>query len=355
MADERRDAVASEPPIPWRRRLVAGLHEAVTLASAVWLLCFVVLSGVAVWFNADGHASCPVTAVPERTTAGEAVDGAALPVLEPTAERPAIVPLGRARAIRSANTSLTVTAVPTDEVPGAGADAGADQVSGSTSVGTSPLDDVDAPLPLEVRVNPFVRDDGATLWRGRSAQLVMAHAFSRRGTVVVELCVDRDGIAIGHPGRYEGSVTIVDPQVAPTDVPFVVTMAYPNAALVALLTVVAVAIAAMYSWRVHSDDGGAADAAIDLYCFFAWLRTWTGLLAVATGSIAAYVAYSATYLSNAVWGTSVTQFTAIVGAVFTAFVTASTTVIAGSRQRQRPAPDAPATAGPTTGAAPGDR
>lgn len=318
-------------------RVGGWLREATTLATVVWLVIVCVLAVVAVWFNTDGSQRCPVLRIGAPVAVDAAVPVSQLPNLEPTAERPAAVPLGRGRTVRTARSSLTVTAATTDEAAAGADDDGAP--TGGTVPVDPPLDDVDAPLPLEVRLNPFAREDGATLLQsdrsgpGDAVPLMTAHAFSRRGTVVVELCVDRDGVALGHPGRYEGSVTVVDPRVTSTDVPFVVTMAYPNAALVGLLTVVAVAVAAVYSWGVHHAETIRNDTrtSISFRPFFNWLGSWSGLLTVASGSVAAYVAYSATYLSNAVWGTSVTQFTAIVGAVFTAFVTAASTIIAGTR------------------------
>lgn len=339
MPDKRQPGPVGPAPARWRDRLPSWLLTAVTLPSVVWASCFLVLAGLAVWSTHDGSETCPAMTVADDASgdAGDADGGSTgqLPKLEPTVDRPATVPLGRARAVRTARTSLTVATVSTEELTQDTSQQPTEGTAGpSAPPTTAALDDVSAVLPLEVRINPFVREDGASLRQSDDAEgpLVTARAFSRRGTVVVELCVDRDGIALGHPGRYEGSVTVVDPAVVATDVPFVVTMAYPNAALVALLTVAAVAVAAVYSWRlrIQRDDD---DDRIDFGCFFDWLGTWTGVLAVASGSVAAYVAYAATYLSNVVWGTSVTQYTAILGAVFTAFVTAATTIIAGSQMR----------------------
>lgn len=371
------------------------VRDAATLASVVWLICVVLAAGLAVWSARPGSAGCRPTNEHIAATDDDGTDGygqgdrlpTSTAVLEPAVERPVVLPLGRTRAVRTARSSLTVTPRSADD-PAAdeatvdGADAPTDgdgakaappdaATDAPTELATAPapddataapagegasgtatpsevptgdqsatppvLEDIVAPLPLQVRVNQFVREDGTNLrLRGRGTEdgdakaLVTANAFSRRGVVLVELCVDRDGEPIGAPGRYEGSVTIVDPLVTPADVSFVVVLAYPNAGLVALLTLVAIAVAAIYSWRVH-DVGGDADEPIRFHDFFGWLRKWRGLFAVSTGTVAAYVAYSATYLSNSVWGTSVTQFTAIVGAVFTAFVTAATTIIAGSR------------------------
>jgi len=57
----------------------------------------------------------------------------------------------------------------------------------------------------------------------------------------------------------------------------------------------------------------------------AFLRSTTGLAAVVAGTVAALGVYSTTYLTNDRWGSSGADYFLLLGAMFTAFISAGTT------------------------------
>lgn len=339
-----------------------------------WLLVVIVTAGMA-WRTArPGDAACPVSDVAATTSAAaqgsddpttsdtDTEAGDLLPVLVPASDQPTVIALGRSREIREAHARFDVaapsvvgtltsdagrpdTSGPQDN-QGAGRNGGgegtADDSDKTASAGEVPMaatdltmiagDDV-ANVSLATVVNPFIREDGTPLTDsitedGEEQVLITAQADSRRGVVFVALCVDRSSSSVGHAGTYTGSVSIVDPRVARTDVPFVVQLAYPNPYNVALLVLVAVAAATAYAWLLRARTGQDEDISVENFRHFLTRRT--GVLAFSSGSVAAYVAFAATYLQNGTWGTTVAQVTAIIGAVFSAFVTAAATILAGS-------------------------
>lgn len=262
--------------------------------------------------------------------------GSNLPVLEPTTDSVPTLAFGRSIGVRRAVSQLAQQQSQAAEAAEAREATPASEQAvtseNSTAAGTEAtpapvnlLNDVSQPVELEVVTGNYLREDGAPLIQGEDdGTVVTAHAWSRRGIATVELCVDR-AKTNADAGRYEGAVTIVDPRVATADVPFSVTLAYPNAAALASLVLMVMAVAAVYAWLLKSSRKD-----LNLSMFFGWLRTRTGALAVGSGAVASYVAFSATYLANDTWGASLLQYSALVGATFTAFVTASTTIIAGS-------------------------
>lgn len=304
-----------------------------------------------------------------------------LQTLEPIGDQPVTIALGRSRGVRYGQAKYSLgpsspdessegveeAAAPSDDAhaaaseqddgdattqrsddatPQASEEASEAQPQEDPLPPTDGLDDRREPVYLPVTIGTFVREDGATLGDGTPTTLLMAttdqsspfmdaRAWSRHGVVTVELCVDRfDGNAIGDPGLYVGSVAVVDPRIARTDVPFVITMSHDNSySLLALLFVV-VAVAAIYVWLLRTYRP-TADS-IDLEEFMDWLGTRTGVLAVGTGAVATYVAYSASYLADSTWGGSTTQLGALVGAAFTAFITAAATVISASSAASGP-------------------
>lgn len=327
-----------------------------------WAVIAVVMTILASTRGIDGSQACPASSVAELP-AGDAdgsettdvpATGDALPVLEPASDQPTTVSLGRSRDVRTAYALFNLAPSPvaggkegatTDDIDDSDdeqiADVGGDTPAPSATDGVAGaavadsggsagglLDDEIEPVTLTGVVNPFVRPDGTPLRTDGETPLLSAQVTSHRDVVTVELCVDRDGEAIGHPGTYSGSVSVVDSRVARTDVPFVLQLAYPNPFLLGLVMLVAVAAATTYSWLLHARTD--AERRISVEQFRRWLATRTGVLAVASGSVAAYVAFAATYLQNSTWGTTLAQLSAIIGAVFSAFVTAAATILAGS-------------------------
>jgi hypothetical protein len=61
MPDKRQLGAGDRRPAQWWDRLPSGLRTAVTLPSVVWVLCFVVLAGLALWSTNDGSETCPTT------------------------------------------------------------------------------------------------------------------------------------------------------------------------------------------------------------------------------------------------------------------------------------------------------
>jgi hypothetical protein len=201
-------------------------------------------------------------------------------------------------------------------------------------------------VPLEVvsgelvdRTNPLMRviaefqrageDDGAQL----SPKRIFVTAKGRGSLVRVRVCVERGDVVSGSegehvppldPGTYEGSVTFVDRRVEPFTLPLTIKLAYPRWPNVALLLYGVILAGSFYVWvlRRESTDEVVLSAA-GFREFFRWCSKWNGLFAVVGGSAAAITAFGATYLSSPDWGSGVMQALSLIGAMFTAFVTAA--------------------------------
>lgn len=275
--------------------------------------------------------------------------------------QPATLAFGRSRRVGYAQAKFTLGSVTSEADPENASDGVAPEGSDQSTEGasgepggdtaaspTEQIDDRQGRVYLPVSIGPFVREDGAMLGGGDPVSFLSelddtseerpfmeAMAWSRHGVVTVELCVDRtDGETIGDPGRYIGSIAVVDPRVARTEVPFVVTMSHVNPFQLLSLMFIVVAVAAMYIWLLRTYRPNTDT--IDLGEFVDWLGTRTGVLAIGSGAVAAYVAFSATYLADHTWGGSITQLGALVGAGFTAFITAASTVISASSTASGP-------------------
>jgi hypothetical protein len=202
---------------------------------------------------------------------------------------------------------------------------------------------------LRTRVSAFLRDDDQPLATGSSTEPLVSAVTSReRGLVLLTLCVDRDGRPeeLGPPGSYAGTVSIDDARVNPIDIPFTVTMSFPTWPYIFVLFAFIIPVAAAYSWLLKGVNL-TTDQALRPAAFLGWLLSRIGVLAVGSGTVAAFIAYSATYLQSATWGANIFQITAIFGAMFTAFVTAATAIMAGSQQPE--GPDAQANMPPKDG------
>lgn len=309
---------------------------------------------------------------PADADADQAGDATGLHALEPVDDRPVTLSLGRAYGVAYAQARFTVKPFspssegsgrePADAATSEARTAPDDTADGSGQPGIDGLPDRDGRVYLASSIGQFSRDDGALLANGVPVSLpgdagvsrgavdepgtagdaapatippLNAMAWSRHGVVTVELCVDRsDRDAIGDPGMYVGSVAVVDQLFARTEVPFVVTMAHANPWALFALMLGVVAVAALYVWLLRAHE--PSDDAIDLTEFVEWAGTRTGVLAICTGAVAAYVAYTATYLADSTWGASIAQMGALVGAGFTAFITAAATVISASASPSGP-------------------
>jgi hypothetical protein len=180
-------------------------------------------------------------------------------------------------------------------------------------------------------INGFLtRDDGSTL----NANLFSTQTVLQSGQVLVTICARRHDShgTLGAPGTYTGIVSVAGADVVRTDIPIVVTLSYPAWQVVLELLALVLIPAAWYLWILHD----SADPAKNQRMVLNWgLVQYTlrrvGFLSLAVGSLAAFSVYSATYLRNATWGSSVTQWLSLYGAMFTAFITAAGGVHLGAK------------------------
>ena len=81
-----------------------------------------------------------------------------------------------------------------------------------------------------------------------------------------------------------------------------------------------------YVWGLKSrlPDDERFFSTATIRSIWAWGTSWGGLLAIAAGAAGAAAAFVATYINSPDWGSSVAQVLGLMGATFTAFVTAAT-------------------------------
>jgi hypothetical protein len=175
---------------------------------------------------------------------------------------------------------------------------------------------------LKVDHMDFVRYDEAAL----PASRVEVAAWYEDGHVVLQVCVDRSGSKLADPGTYQSTVSIVDPRVAPIDTQVTITLNYPNWTRVLVLMVLAALGGTWYIWILRQKDEG--ERAIS-WGFFKWCGSMIGVLSIAAGTVAAFAIFNATYLRGDSWGFSPQQPIALLGAMFSAFVTGAATVHIG--------------------------
>ncbi|HEY7875141.1 MAG TPA: hypothetical protein VIG64_08470 [Actinomycetota bacterium] len=212
-------------------------------------------------------------------------------------------------------------------------------------------------VPLEVvsgeladRTNPLMRviaefqrsgeDDGAQL----SPKRIFVTAKGRGNLVRVRVCVERGDLVSGSggeavpapdPGTYEGSVSFVDKRVEPFTLPLTIKLAYPRWPNVALLLYGVILAGSFYVWVLRRESTDEVVLSANGFReFFRWCAKWNGLFAVVGGSAAAITAFGATYLSSPDWGSGVMQALSLIGAMFTAFVTAASALAKKSVERE---------------------
>jgi hypothetical protein len=180
---------------------------------------------------------------------------------------------------------------------------------------------------LRVDQLDFLRDDELALPTGR----VKVAAWYKDGRVLLKLCVNRSGSKLADPGIYQGTVRIVDPRVAPVDAQLTVTLAYPTWERVLGLLVLAILGGTWYIWVLKQKKPG--DPAIGSQ-FWTWCISMIGVLSIGAGTVAAVAVFDATYLRSDSWGSSAEQSIALLGAMFTAFVTVAISVHIGAAAGQ---------------------
>lgn len=176
---------------------------------------------------------------------------------------------------------------------------------------------------LRVDQLDFLRYDDAALPTSR----VRVAAWYQAGHVVLKVCVNRSGSKLADPGMYQSTVSIVDPRISPIDTQVTVTLNYPDWTRILVLLFLAVFAGTWYIWILRQK--GEAERAIS-WGFFKWCGSMIGVLSIAAGTIAAFAIYNATYLRSDGWGSSAQQPIALLGAMFTAFVTGAATVHIGA-------------------------
>lgn len=186
---------------------------------------------------------------------------------------------------------------------------------------------------LFTRVDAFRRtDDGAPL----DSQFIRAYAKADGQTVGLTACFDRALGYIGGPGTYTGSVTIDDNRmVSPVTVPITITLQYQHPWILLWLLLLAAIPGSWVLWVLRTGRL-TNSSAFELREMLSWLGKVGGLAAVVTGVVAALAVYSATYLKDPSWGTSVLQVLALYGAMFSAFLTSAGITQIGSLAHQNP-------------------
>jgi hypothetical protein len=180
--------------------------------------------------------------------------------------------------------------------------------------------------PIRVQLSDFVRSDFARL----SPDLITASADAQGTLVRLSVCVDRGTkTKNADPGRYSGNVVFNDSRIAEMTVPVTVTISYDNLWVVAVPTFVFVMLLA--SWYVWTLIAGVPMKQIvtsksGLHEYRQWLLSVGGVLSCAAGLAAAGTVFGATYLRSPSWGASSWEALALFGGMFTAFVTAATSV-----------------------------
>jgi hypothetical protein len=183
---------------------------------------------------------------------------------------------------------------------------------------------------LAVDFDPFIRNDDAEL----DSRNFSARAEYRDGRVRLYICVARIGRPLANgdsanadgpvadAGTYTGTVTIIDPRVARTDVPFTFTLAYPYWPRVLLIALVTLVVALCWTWVLERPS----DSADSVFTggFRAWLRSGAGVASVGVATVAGIGALIAIYFKSATWALDVAGVVALITGMFGAFVTGAT-------------------------------
>jgi hypothetical protein len=201
---------------------------------------------------------------------------------------------------------------------------------------------------LQARPDPFLRSDDAPL----NQQDIFITSTVEGTNALVDVCFDRSGDELGGPGTYIGSVTLTDPHLAAqVTIPMTATMQYVHGGFLLWLVAAAIIPGAWLLWISKTSPSDRPTFFVG-WAWFDWMLEPAGLIAVVTGSVAAFSVYVATYLKNPTWGASAYQSIALYGAMFSAFIATSHIAYAGSSHARgshdthHPAQSQPAPPGP---------
>jgi hypothetical protein len=180
---------------------------------------------------------------------------------------------------------------------------------------------------LKLVVGDFRRPDDARV----SPRFLTANSRMIGNQVRLRVCLERELPGDIDPGTYTGRITFFDRRVEPYTLPLTITLAYPVWPWPTLLLYLIVLVALVYVWTIK-DPPGEKEVFVGVGKakeFGNWLRTWPGVMSVGAGLAGAVTAFVATYYNSPDWGSSIAQAFGLIGATFTAFVTAATAVARG--------------------------
>jgi hypothetical protein len=158
--------------------------------------------------------------------------------------------------------------------------------------------------------------------------------------VLLRVTFDRSQNELGPPGAYSGVVSVIDPRIERLDVPLRVTMAYPFWQFPLALLIGLIVPAGGYVWLLKGSFEGVRGQYLTVRRFQEYAFSRNGVLAFVSGSTAATGVFIAGYLKSDTWGGDVVQAVGLLGAMFTAFVAAATTVSAAGSDTSRKALEA---------------
>ena len=190
------------------------------------------------------------------------------------------------------------------------------------AAGAAAVDELDDG-PVETQVGQFL---DVTASRELDTRYIDATAEHRNGRLLLTVTFDRRSSALGAPGSYVGTISVVDPRVGRVDVPFRVALAFPWWQFVLALLLFMLLPATVYLWYLRGSF--TPDAQPTFLGLQEWLFSRNAQMSFGTGVAAAASVWMATYISGETWGGSIAAATALFGATFSSFVAAATAVTA---------------------------
>jgi hypothetical protein len=192
---------------------------------------------------------------------------------------------------------------------------------------------------LAVDFDPFVRTDDTELSRANYS----ARAEFRDNRVRLYVCLSRVGRTstngavgpVADAGTYTGTVSLVDPRVARTDVPFTFVVAYPYYPVVLAIALITELAALCWIWILRRDEATPTEAAKPAFSpeFRRWLKSGVGVASAGVGAVAGIGALIAIYFNSTTWALNVAGVVALVTGIFSAFVTAATVQPVASKSK----------------------
>lgn len=184
------------------------------------------------------------------------------------------------------------------------------------------------PRQVPVSVDSLRRGDNPDV-----SVAVSSHAaFTTSSNLTVWICIERAraGSFVLDPGEYAGSVTVVDPRLPATTIPFSITLSYTNWPVVLICWSLVVLVGAGYVFVIRNEPASPSTpsltdrAPLNIAEVARFMSSPLGLASTVTGGAAALGVYASAYLGSATWGASTSDWLTLTGAMFGAFVTAST-------------------------------